>query len=184
MCSHFFPPVILTVTKEPLVATCDDTFVVRTRDDLFFRLVVWNGKAIIQKHFLNFGFGFFNFLALGDTDEHLAFVETLLVGLFLSSGEEILVLLTLDFEFINKLDGTHVAIIRNGDDWDWLERYAPFLLNAIFFSNHFLGLQISQSSPIIGRVRWHGGNNTSSLLHTDCLHWQSVNLIIARKRSG
>mmetsp|Transcript_35455 Transcript_35455/g.47916 ORF Transcript_35455/g.47916 Transcript_35455/m.47916 type:complete len:357 (+) Transcript_35455:537-1607(+) len=175
-------PVLFTIVKHPLVAASNDAFVTRARHNKTLRLVIKDSESIIDHLVLNNRLCCLNSHSLAISDIHNTFIETLKVDFFLGFSKLIRILVRLNLKFFNgflsrKL--THTWSINNRDG---LERYTPSFFNIEFLTEARLGLQITEHSKIIRRIRWNTGDNTSTLLHRDARQRQAVNLFVSSKR--
>mmetsp|Transcript_3412 Transcript_3412/g.5765 ORF Transcript_3412/g.5765 Transcript_3412/m.5765 type:complete len:309 (+) Transcript_3412:1259-2185(+) len=168
--AHKLLPVLLTVAHEPLVARGHDALVARSRDNLALRLVVGNGQLLVEEVLLDLGLCLFDRLANGYSHDHLALVEAFEVDLVLGLLQELLVLLGLDFEVVDQLDGGEVSELGDFDDGHGLEGDAPAGVHLELLSQVLFGLQVSEGGPVVRRVRGDTGDDSGSLRHRDGRH--------------
>mmetsp|Transcript_6261 Transcript_6261/g.10189 ORF Transcript_6261/g.10189 Transcript_6261/m.10189 type:complete len:687 (-) Transcript_6261:112-2172(-) len=177
-------PLIFSVLQEPLVAACNQALVTGSGDNLTFGLVVRAGKVLFVEVLLNLRLGVLNALASGNSDEELALIESLEVNLILGDLEQVLIFLRLDLEVVNELNSRHVSELGDVDDGKGLERHAPLLLHAELLADVLLGLEVAESSPVVGRIGRHRSNDSSSLSHRNGGHGQGINLLILGERGA
>ena len=134
MLSDKLSPFILAVFEEPLIASSNNALVTRSGDDLFLWLVVRHCQILIHQILLHNWFCFLNFLALGHSDNHLTFIETLLICLVLCLLQEVFVILGFDLQLIYQSDSREVTELGDVDDLNRLEGNAPLFLDAKVFS--------------------------------------------------
>ena len=110
------------------------------------------------------------------SNQHSSFMKTFLVALILGLIQQNSVILTLDLQIFTDFQSRQVSVSWNVNDFDWFN-VDHFFSQTILLSQWGLLSQIRNGHPIIGGITWNASNNTSTLVHANCHHWECIDFL-------
>mmetsp|Transcript_2683 Transcript_2683/g.6002 ORF Transcript_2683/g.6002 Transcript_2683/m.6002 type:complete len:804 (-) Transcript_2683:561-2972(-) len=188
------PPSLLAVLNVPLVGKGNDALVARARHDLLLRLRVDVREVLGQHLRLDLRLGILDRHTLAVPDGELPLVEPELVTLRLGEQERRLVVLRGHLVLLACHHGGDVgddrlgallgivALVRDRDNRDDLERQHPLVLDAVLLAERGLLLEVHERDVVIRRVRGHRRHHTRALLHGDGEHRERVDALQGGQR--
>ena len=176
-------PGFLAVVKQPLVAQGDNAAFIGSCSDRFFRLIVRHSEPFINHLLTNNRFGILDALSSTDANLHHALVKASLIALVLGLIKLHGIFVRLDFHLLDDSLSTEVTKALNINERDWVEALDPLKLDTHALTKTLLGLQIAHHGEIVRRIRWHGGDDSGALGHTDGGQRQNVDVLVRGHRS-